>query len=121
MLKNKFLSLKKLLEIFLIIKCFSNLGHFYPKQQVIERHSGGVQHEIVGAHHQKGNRLANHESYLMCPGKPAMKLDTNFPVSKFRVFYKNFHHEKSSSLTKPSNNQINYHPKHFIDIYHWIV
>lgn len=28
------------------------------------------------------NQLDNHESYILCPDKPAMKLDTRFSVSK---------------------------------------
>lgn len=71
------------------------------------------------------NHLDNHESYLLCPGKPAMKLDTNFPVSRVRVFYRKLpehHHLRHAvqsrvHVTRSENGL----PKNFIDIYHWSV
>ncbi|XP_037034819.1 fibrillin-1 isoform X2 [Bradysia coprophila] len=32
----------------------------------------------------KAKPLANHESYVKCPGKPAVKIDTNFPINLSR-------------------------------------
>lgn len=67
----------------------------------------------------------NHESYLMCPGQPAMKVETSFPVSSVRVFYRKL--PKHHHLTDAVQNQIhvtrseNTLPKNFIDIYHWSV
>lgn len=75
---------------------------------------------------QYQNPLYNHESTLLCPDKPAMKLDTNFPVSRVRVFYrklpKRHHHLKNSVQNQihvtRSENAL---PKNLIDIYHWSV
>lgn len=69
--------------------------------------------------------LNDHESYLICPEKPAMKLDTSFPVSRVRVFYRKLH--KRHRLKAAVQNQIhitrsdNTLPNNFIDIYHWSV
>lgn len=71
------------------------------------------------------SHLNNHESYLLCPGKPDMKLDTNFPVSRVRVFYRKLpgrHRfnpavQNSIHVTRSEDRL----PKHFIDIYHWSV
>lgn len=69
------------------------------------------------------NHVDNNESYLLCPGKPAMKLDTNFPVSRVRVFYRKL--SKEHRLRHAVQNKIhvtrseNTLPKNFIDIYHW--
>lgn len=74
---------------------------------------------------QYRNPLHNHESYLLCQGKPAMKLDTNFPVSRVRVFYRKL--PKRSPLKNAVQNQVqitrsdNTLPKNLIDIYHWSV
>lgn len=128
------------MQVFL---CASNLitfkrsAPFQPKAQLVERQRvvSGVQHTFQPA---KTKRLENHESYLMCPGKAAIKLDTNFPVSRFRVFYKNFHRSSSpsssSSLSQssaeslpqlpPANLQRQSDryvpPRHYVDVYHWV-
>lgn len=71
------------------------------------------------------SQLNDHESYLLCPDKPAMKLDTSFPVSRVRVFYRKL--AKNHRFTDAVQNQIHVTrsekilPKNFIDIYHWSV
>lgn len=52
-----------------------------------------------------------------------MKLDTNFPVSRVRVFYRKLpkrHHLRHAVQNRihvtRSDNSL---PKNFIDIYHW--
>lgn len=69
--------------------------------------------------------LSNHVSSLICPDKPAMKLDTSFPVSSVRVFYrqldKNHRFGKSAQTQIHTTRRIDNQPKHFIDIYHWSV
>lgn len=60
----------------------------------------------------EANRLENHVSYLLCPGKEAMRIETSYPVSNIRVFYK-----KLRKRTAKRNAQ----PKHFIDVYHWLM
>lgn len=71
------------------------------------------------------NHLDNHESYLMCPGKPDMRLDTSFPVSRVRVFYRKL--PKRHHLRHAVQNRVHVTrsedtlPKNFIDIYHWSV
>lgn len=62
-------------------------------------------------HLAESNHLENHDSYLICPGKSAVKIETNYPVSRFRVFYHKIRHSLHRKQT----------PKHFIDIYHWLV
>lgn len=62
----------------------------------------------------KAQPLKNHESYLKCPGKPAVKIDTNFPVSRFRVFYRNIHQTSSKSSYSGSNNLP---PKHYLTLF----
>lgn len=67
----------------------------------------------------------------MCPGKASLKVDTSFPVSRFRVFYRNLYStaDKNAVVTAddhPEQNQplpaaSNRTPRHFIDIYHMIV
>ena len=69
-----------------------------------------LQQRTAHANKRKLNGFPNHESYLICPEKPAIKLDTNFDVSRFRFFYRNIHQKSSKNP-----------PKHFIDIYHWLV
>lgn len=67
--------------------------------------------------------IPDHDSFLLCPGKPAMKLDTSFPVSRVRVFYRKLEskHDKLKSL----QNSVHYapyensEPRNYIDIYHW--
>lgn len=68
-------------------------------------------HLAEGNHLAESNHLENHDSYLICPGKSAVKIETNYPVSRFRVFYHRLRH----SLHRKQM------PKHFIDIYHWLV
>lgn len=71
--------------------------------------------------------LDNHESYLLCPGKPAMKLDTSFPVSRVRLFYRKLTNRHNRHLNGAAQNKIhvkrseNTLPRNFIDIYHWSV
>lgn len=64
------------------------------------------------------NRLENHESYLMCPDRPAMKLDTSFPVSRVRVFYRTINQDARNARSR-NHAKTPRTPKHFIDIYHW--
>lgn len=75
---------------------------------------------------QRYNGLPNHETFLMCSGKAAIKIETNFPVSRYRVF----HHEKPTNnnhkVIHAANKSIKSHHhhycrRHFIDIYHWFV
>lgn len=77
----------------------------------------------AGAHYQ--NHMDNHESYLLCPDKPAIKLDTNFPVSRVRVFYRKLpkHHRFNAAFQNKVHvtRSDNILPKNFIDIYHWSV
>lgn len=71
------------------------------------------------------NRFDKVESYLMCPDRPAMKIDTSFPVSRIRVFYRKLpkrHHirhavQNQFHVTRSENTL----PKNFIDVYHWSV
>lgn len=68
--------------------------------------------------------LKDHDSYLMCPNRPAMKLDTNFPVSSVRVFYRKLpkrHHLKAFQNQVHVTHADNASPKNYIDIYHWTV
>lgn len=74
---------------------------------------------------QYQNRLPDHKSYLLCPGQPDMQLDTNFPVSRVRVFYRKLppnHHLRHAVQNRihvtRSEEKL---PQHFIDIYHWSV
>lgn len=70
------------------------------------------------------NHLENHESYLLCSGKPAMKLDTSFPVSSVRVFYRKLTKRHSTNALQNSvhiTRADDAKPKNFIDIYHWSV
>lgn len=72
------------------------------------------------------NRFDNVDSYLMCPDRPAMKIDTSFPVSRIRVFYRKLptrHHirhavQNQFHVTRSEKNTL---PKNFIDVYHWSV
>lgn len=70
-----------------------------------------------------GSALANHESYLLCPNKPAMKLDTSFPVSRVRVFYRKLTNRHAN--LKSIQNMVHIErgddsrPRNLIDIYHW--
>lgn len=71
------------------------------------------------------DRMDAHESYLLCPDRPAMKIDTSFPVSSIRVFYRKLprrHHLKDAVQNQihiiRSGNTL---PQNFIDIYHWSV
>lgn len=63
----------------------------------------------------KAKPLENHESYIKCPGKPAVKIDTNFPVSRFRVFYRNF--DRKSPPKSPNAASTNLPPKHFLTLF----
>lgn len=89
---------------------------------IVAPHNNHAAYTAVNYH----TPLNNHVSTLLCPGKPAMKLDTSFPVSSVRVFYRQL--DKTHRFGKaPYQNQfhtsrrINNEPKHFIDIYHWSV
>lgn len=76
------------------------------------------------------HRFDNVQSYLMCPDRPAMKIDTSFPVSRIRVFYRKLpkrHHIRHHITDHSVVNQFhvtrseNTLPKNFIDVYHWSV
>lgn len=67
---------------------------------------------------QRVDRLENHESYLLCPDRPAMKLDTSFPVSRVRVFYRTIKDDGRNARQR-SRHDVQRSSKHFIDIYHW--
>lgn len=42
-------------------------------------------------------RLENHDSYLMCPGKKPIKMETNYPVStQIRIVLHNYRHHPNS-------------------------
>lgn len=70
-------------------------------------------------------RLERQESYLLCPDRPAMKIDTSFPVSRIRVFYRKL--PRRLHLKNAAQHQFHVTrsgdtlPKNFIDIYHWSV
>lgn len=68
----------------------------------------------------QGNRLAHrlddHESFLICPGKPTFKLDTGFPVSSVRVFYR-----KIRNSHDVRSNSVNADVQNYIDIYHYAI
>lgn len=130
------------------------LSYYHSKRIVVaqppanERTNGDLVHQ-----HPNGlqPRRAPHdlgpsEAYVMCPNRVAMKLDTTFPVSSFRVFYKNLYEaaearthvtskiyappnaaggddrqsgaESSTATSASSTKRV---PSHFIDIYHWVV
>lgn len=91
--------------------------------------------------HHLHSELGPTEAYVMCPNRVAMKLDTTFPVSSFRVFYKNIYQagEAQAHITPtthrprriaeasdeasvlPSSLSGDRQPRHIIDIYHWVV
>lgn len=72
-----------------------------------------------------GSALANHESYLLCPNEPAMKLDTSFPVSRVRVFYRKLTNRHAKLKSIQNNVHIerrdDSQPRNYIDIYHWSI
>lgn len=133
------------------------------------RHAAGVE-QLAPPPHSIANAAASSlgptEAYVMCPNRVAMKLDTTFPVSSFRVFYKNIYQPgeasahvtsavyppppvsdvhvdaasdpssspsrsrddvddsgdtTNASATGANGRQLQRVPRHFIDIYHWVV
>lgn len=144
-------------------------AYTHPKRLVPHHHQGqrinsGVVQQIVPANKQPTQtqpassgqqpELGPTEAYVMCPNRVAMKLDTTFPVSSFRIFYKNIYQPDeaqahvTSKMFPPEDRQpppppltqspsarghankspthrANKHPppppRHFIDIYHWVV
>lgn len=58
----------------------------------------------------------------MCPGKAAIKIETNFPVSRYRLFHHKLIHASANKSIKSHHHHHNYcRCRHFLEIYHWFV